>query len=61
MTDLLDPTDQWKLKPNLMWCGRLLGMDLYVDVQQAKNPEEKLAIARNLLKQMFEPPKEPTE
>lgn len=57
MTDLPQPTPEWKTKPHLMWCGKLLGMDLFVDVGQTKNAENKLAIARNLLKQMFEPPK----
>lgn len=33
MSDLLEPTPQWQLKPQLLFCGKLFGCDLYVDTK----------------------------
>lgn len=61
MTDLPQPTPEYELKPKLVYVGRLLGMDLYLDIHGVKNAEQKHAMVINLLRQQFHSPKEETD
>jgi hypothetical protein len=43
------------LKPHLVFVGRLLGMDLFIDIHGQRNVEDKLALADAIIKEAFEP------
>jgi hypothetical protein len=58
MPDLPEPTPEWKTKPYLVWVGKLLGMDLYIDLQGQSSPKDKHKLAMISLKKAFYPPED---
>ena len=53
MSDKLTATPQHLLKPKLVWVGRILGMDLYLDIQGKPDAMKKRDVAERVLKKMF--------
>jgi len=45
----LTPTEQYRLKPQLIWIGKLYGMDLYADVSQARDPSARRKLLEKLI------------
>jgi len=56
MSDLLKITPLKDMKPQLLCVGKLLGMDLYIDV--LGQSEDKYELAQKFLQKAFDPPKE---
>lgn len=41
------------MKPKLVWVGKMLGMDMYIDVGGQREPDRKLDLAEACLKKAF--------
>ena len=50
MSDLLEPTPEYELKPKLIYVGKLFGMDLYLDIHGVRDAERKHQLAIKWLK-----------
>lgn len=46
-------TPQHYLNPRLEWVGKVLGMDLYVDLKNQLQPEKKRQLAEEVLKNVL--------
>lgn len=54
LVEELTATPERLLKPHLVWVGKIIGMDLFVDAQGILNSEDRVMIASTILKSVFE-------
>lgn len=48
MNKLPEPTPEHQLKPQLVWLGKFLGMDIYMDLQPIKKRSQHAQLARRI-------------
>lgn len=52
--DDLSPTPQFELKPQLVWLGKFLGMDVYMDIHGTNQKSKHAELARRIFKSKLE-------
>jgi hypothetical protein len=54
LQDIMEPTPEHDIKPQLVWLGHYLGLDVYIDVQPVNNSKKHIELSRRLFKKQME-------